>query len=249
MQGSGFNRLQLVRDARGELVRRVWPRPEIGGALGMAPEVEVAAQQLAAQHGLAPEVLEYDARNRAMLMPFVAGGSLEPDWFLRRERRAAVRDLLERLRQIPATNLPPLDLAQRLRELCDRLAARDREAADRRSTDVEQVLLLIEAVPRATESAVLVHGDLHPQNVIVRTDGSLCLLDWEYAHRGHGDEDLAGLATGVLPQHALAHSAELARWSLQPSSFDLRRRLRALLDAVWLDLAATGGEQGPSRAN
>jgi len=231
MHGSQLNRLSILKDSRGRLVRREWPVVALAQALGISPEVEVAAQQLAAAQGVAPPVLEFDPVRPLLLMPFIEGSTLEVDWMLRPERRAAVRELLERLRTISSLSLPTLDLAQRLGELQQRLAVASPVRAVRWAQQVNQVI--VEAEYAEVVGAVLVHGDLNPPNIIVRPDGSLCLLDWEYAHCGHADEDLAGLAAD-LPAHAM----EFASWSLQPECFEQRRRLRAVLDAVWRDLAA-----------
>lgn len=231
MRDSGINRLSLVKDSRGLLVRREWPSVEVTQMLGISPESEVIAQQLAAAQDVAPPVVEFDAARRFILMPFVEGSTLETDWMLRRERRAAVRELLDRLRSISSGALPTLDLVQRLGELQERLARASALQAARWAQQVDEVIAKTRAVGPAGQ--VLVHGDLNPPNVIVRPDGSLYLIDWEYAHRGHADEDLAGLAAG-----STAHAVELGAWSLQPEVFEARTRLRALLDAVWLDLAA-----------
>lgn len=234
MRGSQINRLSVFKDSRGVFVRREWPSIKIAQALGISPETEVAAQRLAAAQGVAPPVIEFDPVRRFMLMPFIEGSPLESDWILRRNRRTAVRELLERLRGISSTALPSLDLARRLGELQQRLARKNPPRAARWAKDVEAALAQATSVISAGD--ILVHGDLNPPNIIVRLDGSLCLIDWEYAHSGHGDEDLAGLAAS-LPGHA----TELASWSLQPQGFEQRRRLRALLNAVWLDLAAISG--------
>lgn len=44
----------------------------------------------------------------------------------------------------------------------------------------------------------LVHGDLNPTNILVAEDGSLSLLDWEFAHIGDPREDLGMLKFGGL---------------------------------------------------
>lgn len=225
---STVNRVFEVQDARGRLVRREWAAPEIACELGIEPETEVAAQRLAAREGLAPVVLEYDRASRFFLMPFVDGVPLERDWITRPERRAAMQTLIARLRSIDASSLPTLDLSARLSELHERLARRAPERADVYQAELEACLAGLANVTRGAE--VLVHGDLIPENILVRDDGSLCLLDWEYAHRGQGDEDLAGLA--------LEH-AELGAWSLAPDDFECRVRARRLLNELWHALATT----------
>lgn len=235
------NRLQRLRDHRGLLIRREWAAPALAAALGIEPGVEVAAQRLAAEHGLAPPVLEFDPQARFMLMPFVDGVMLEADWLQRTDRCAAMRELLGGLRSIAAPALPRLDLVARVRELHARLRQLRPEAAGRWQESLETCLSTWQraegqGVHPVGDGEVLVHGDLIPQNVIVRPDGSLCLIDWEYAHRGHGDEDLAGLAPG--DETAPWSARRLVEWSLQPARLADRRLLRRLLDGLWLELAA-----------
>lgn len=223
---STVNRVSELRDVRGRLVRREWAPPHVARILGIDPDVEVDAQRLAAEQGIAPPVLQYDREGRFMIMPFVEGQRLETDWITRPARRVAMQELLARLRSIDASRLPRLDLPNRLRELHDRLASRSADHASSYGHEVAWCIERLEMIP--DHGSVLVHGDLTPENVIVRPDGSLCLIDWEYAHRGHGDEDLAGLALD-------APRAE--EWSLAPEEFAVRIRARRLLDGLWRALA------------
>lgn len=223
---STVNRVFELRDARGRLVRREWAPPHVAQMLGIDPDVEVEAQRLAAEQGIAPPVLQYDHQGRFMIMPFVEGQRLETDWITRPARRVAMQALLSRLRSIDASRLPRLDLPNRLRELHGRLALRSADHARSYDSDVAWCIERLEMIP--DHESVLVHGDLTPENVIVRADGSLCLIDWEYAHRGQGDEDLAGLASD-------APSAQ--EWSLAPEEFPVRVRARRLLDGLWRELA------------
>jgi aminoglycoside phosphotransferase (APT) family kinase protein len=82
---------------------------------------------------------------------------------------------------------------------------------------------------------VLVHGDLSPANILLRADGAPCLLDWEYAHRGHPDEDLAGLVAQLDTDSPLI--GELARWWVE---------LRRVLDGLWHALARIIAPQDPA---
>jgi aminoglycoside phosphotransferase (APT) family kinase protein len=65
-------------------------------------------------------------------------------------------------------------------------------------------------------SLALVHGDLNPTNILVADDGSMCLLDWEFAHVGDPREDLGMLKLGgfFTPPDLLALAGEsfLARY-------------------------------------
>jgi 2Fe-2S ferredoxin len=221
------NRVVVLQDERGRVVRREWAAPLVADELGINPDAEVDAQRLAAEQGLAPPVLEYDRTRRFMIMPFVDGEPLEADWSTRPERRRAMRELLSRLRSIDSSSLPTLDVAARLRALYERLERYAPERARRYWQELDGCTERMALIEGSVTS--LVHGDLTPENVLVRADGSLCLIDWEYAHRGHGDEDLAGLALAT---------AGLDDWSVVPAEFDVRVRARGLLDDLWRELAA-----------
>ena len=221
------NRVFEVQDARGRLIRREWAAPEVAAALGIDPEIEVAAHRLAAKVGLAPPVLDYDPVQRFMLMPVVDGLRLEVDWAQRSERRDAVCALIGQLRAIDASRLPVLNIPDRLLALHERLARCAPHRAQRYQAEVDGCIDRMTAI--SSGRGVLVHGDLTPENVIVRDDGSLCLIDWEYAHCGHGDVDLAGLAL---------ENRGLDDWSLAPVELDARVRSRRLLDELWRELAA-----------
>lgn len=237
------HRVQVVRDAQGIRVRREWATIEVCAVLGVDPSAEVAAQRLAAAHGLAPPVLEFDASRGVMWMPFVEGHALETDWVDRPPRLAAMRDLLERLQTIDAQSLPRIDPAERLAELFARLEKVDATGALQFAPAVKDALAaagaMTDSMTSGNQGGSLVHGDLSCDNVIVRSDGSLCLIDWEYAHRGRADEDLAGLVASSLPSSAL-----LASWSRAPRDFAVRVQIRRLLDAIWYALAARVGSRG-----
>jgi hypothetical protein len=56
----------------------------------------------------------------------------------------------------------------------------------------------LERIVRTLHERDLVYGDIHPSNVIVRPDGRLCLVDFEFSHAGIGGigkaADIYGLA-------------------------------------------------------
>jgi len=249
MIGSGLNRLRRIATPTGWQVERVW-HPGAIAELGADMHTEVAAQRLAAQHGLAPPVLEFDPVAGVMRMPWVEGVPLEVDWHRRDGRRAAMRGILERLRRVPASGLTPLDLPERVRSLHRRLALRDVARASVHASAVEQALAAWDAAsspgprsgsqarsaPAAGAAPCLVHGDLTPGNILVREDGSLQLLDWEYAHAGGPWDDLAALC-------ATAEDDLFADWAAampvtEHARFRAMRDLRRTLDALWYDLAA-----------
>ena len=251
MIGSGLNRLRRIETPAGWQVERVW-HPGALAELGVDMHSEVAAQRLAARHGLAPPVLDFDPAAGVMRMPWVEGIPLEPDWPRRASRRAAMRDILGRLRAVPATDLTPLDLPERVLLLHGRLAARDAPRASAHASAVEEALAAWRAASARAPSTVgtaapcLVHGDLTPGNILMRGDGSLLLLDWEYAHAGGRWDDLAALC-------AAAGGEPFADWvSAVPAAervrFEAMRGLRRTLDALWCALAATLDDAPPADA-
>lgn len=256
MIGSGLNRLRRIATADGWQVERRW-HAGVLEELGVDMHVEVAAQRLAAQHGLAPPVLEFDPQARVLRMPWVDGVPLEADWPRRAVRRAAMRELLERLRAVPAPHLPRLDLPARVRALHGRLALRDAARADGHSAALHEAIVDWRRAQEPTDATAeaaahpagqgvapcLVHGDLTPGNVIVCDGGALLLLDWEYAHAGGPWDELAALCP--------AASGDLSDWmAIVPGAarhrFEATRRLRRLLDALWYDLAATLSAAAPA---
>lgn len=260
---SGLQRLERFVDARGECIRRSWSRSEVAAGLGIDPHREVAAQRLAAAAGIAPPVLEFDPAQRWMVMPWIEGEPLEFDWVLRSERRRAVADVLVRLRTLAPEGLPELDLiecGQRLYRTLHGCSARDAAAFTRpwqMTMQAAEAAGLKASDFKADDSAngrCLVHGDLTPANARVLSDGSLVLLDFEYAYCGSAYADLAGLLAASDPGSSLGSAMRaFVEECLRPLGegvdsprFTARVQLRRLVDQLWWAVVKlqTGNAEG-----
>lgn len=237
---SGLHRLERFFDEHGPCVRRHWSRAPLAAELGVDPSREVAAQRLAAAAGIAPQVLEFDLKRGTMTMRWIEGTPLEPDWVLRPMRRAAVASLLERLRMLPPQDLPTLDVVARCLALHRALQGLSVERADDFASELQDVLQEARGVD-LDETPCLVHGDLSAANTVVRADGSLMLIDFEYAHAGSAQWDLAGLVAAAQPDPILGQAMQsfvkeclpILAEPRQVSQFAARVRLRSLLDRLW----------------
>ncbi len=77
--------------------------------------------------------------------------------------------------------------------------------------------------------ATLVHGEFYPSNVIRRTDGSICPVDWELASIGPGLLDVAALVSGEWSESERArmvgaYRAALAEGGVAAGSIDTMAR-------------------------
>jgi nicotinamide mononucleotide transporter len=247
LPSGGHNRLQRVVHFFDERVRRDWVDEQTAQWLGTDPVVEVAAQRLAAAHGLAPAVLRVDPARRRLWMPYLPGGSLPERWFEEPLLRARMWQMLDQLRGIEAPDLPSIDLPARALELHQRLILLDSAGADRWTNRLEQALVQWRAiVAQPTQRECLVHGDLSPSNLHVTETGSWQLLDWEYAHRGHPLEDLAGLiAASELPieRWRREYPPPVLQSEAQWREFDARLALRRVINGLWSDVACAAGRR------
>lgn len=248
-----LHRIDLIEHPQGRRIQRSWAAAHIADPLGVDPAREVAAQRLAASAGLAPEVFAFDRGARTMQMAFVPGVALEIDWLRRPARREAMQDLLSRLARLAPIDLPRLDLAERLRALHFALSARAPIEADRLAEELDAVLHEAAGVgvfdPAAASQACLVHGDVTPLNTRVCPDGSLVLIDWEYAHAGHPLEDLAGLIAQVPIDEPSAPAAQADFSGFEGAtdhSLAVRVRLRRLLDVLWKAVVSTSAGVSPA---
>jgi aminoglycoside phosphotransferase (APT) family kinase protein len=244
-----LNRVQRLNDDGCDIVRRHWVQQSVAQSLGADRLAEVAAQRIAAVRGLAPPVIAVDLQAGWMSMPFVAGARLESQWWQHESRVAAVLELLTVLRELPAAPLPVVHLADRAVRLHRELETIAPGLARRWDASLQGCFEEWQREPALALEALecFVHGDLSTDNLLGTPEGGLVLLDFEYAHRGHRLEDLAGLVvSGAVP------TDQWRDWlSAQDRPlFETLLRTRTLLDGLWTDLAMTlTGNAAAARAH
>lgn len=246
------------------VVRRHWSSVARAAWLGASPDAELAAHRLGSEVGIAPRITAVDRVSRWMELEQVDGAPIVLDELLDSSSRSALVTLLERLRGLAAADVPRLDLASRVDELLDRLSRVDSSAWLMWQQQWRVLRSGAEESDTAPTRACLVHGDLHSGNVLREADGRLLCIDWEYAHRGHPLEDLAGLLLASSRwqgewQDAQRASAPRPDWWPQ-DVFDAQgcrghaERVRCLgwwmdarriLDGVWMALAVHSAGNGP----
>ena len=244
-----LNRVERLHEEGRDIVRRHWAERCIADVLGSDRVAEVTAQRLVAAIGLAPPVLAVDLDGGWMSMPFVAGTRIDALWWERGCSSNAVLDLLAALRLLPSAQLPMIHLADRAAQLHRELEARSAGLARRWDASLEHCLNGWAREPALAHHALdsFVHGDLSPENLLCMPDGRLVLLDFEYAHRGHRLEDLAGLVVSCAV--GACHWTNWVSVS-ETALFGTLVRTRVLLDGLWVDLASVlTGNAAAARAH
>jgi thiamine kinase-like enzyme len=188
LSGGITNRNYLARFGEASYVVRL-PGKDTA-LLGISREAERIANEVAADLGIAPEVVAADPR--AIVTRFVhGGGAVDPDR-LRADPAPVARALRafhQSGAQLPARFWVPELLADYERTVTERGGSLPAAYADAR----ELVARIARALPLGRPAPC--HDDLLPGNLL-STDGgaTILLVDWEYAGMGHPLFDLGNLA-------------------------------------------------------
>lgn len=172
----------------GEFFLRLHP----AGRSGFAEMV--AAQRLAAEQSIAPDVILVDEAAGAIISARVEGAPFgmalaQPDIRPRALRNLA--ETLARLHAIPAPDLPPFDLSLG-QALWDEQSRRRGFPAW--ATPLGAFIISGNAALSSDERRVLSHNDVNPANLL--WDGmQVWMVDWESAALAHPYLDLATFAT------------------------------------------------------
>ncbi|MEY4377724.1 MAG: hypothetical protein RJB26_2274 [Pseudomonadota bacterium] len=226
-------------------------------ALGAQLTTEALAHEAAAAAGLAPALVQVDAANGVLVSAWWPGQA----WRWRQARRGIDRfaALAARLHAIPVpAGLPALNPSKAARFLLADLPAGPRTASTLQGAAfraMERALMPASPAP-PTESAaagitapVLVHSDPHAGNILEAADGTLCLVDFEYAGSGAPVHDLAVFATShdlSGPQRQTLLAAYAAAGGTHISTIALRHAC-GVADALWLAWTArVHGSEWPS---
>ena len=192
--------------------------------------------RLAADAGVAPQVIHTDEARRAVLSVFVAGKPFVAAYFDPSTRDGAIRDLGRTLRRVHALPVPASADSRDPRGI---LA--ETWSGLPKSTGIPSFVgdavrrVLDEAPPRRVHDPGLSHNDVNPGNLLY--DGEqLLLVDWDVAGRNDPHYDLAAIAVFfrmddetcrlLLSAHDGEPVAEI------PAIFAYMRRLIAVLCPV-----------------
>lgn len=128
-------------------------------------------------------------------------------------------------------------------DFVDRLERKIRGAAGLAASERDEALVLLRGLPRG---AALLHGDLHPGNVLLGSDGPV-VIDWFDATIGHPVADI--VRSSILmpaahpgePRHLPGATAELLRPVHDAYTAEFGHELEARPDlATWQAVVAAG---------
>ena len=233
--GGGITNHNFRVDVGGEsfVLRLVGENTDL---LGIDREVEYAASLAAAAIGLAPEVVAFLRPEGCLVTRFVEGRPIEPDEMGRPEMITRVGGALRTIHALqPVTGtFSPFQVVDEYARL-----ARQRKVAF--PVGFERLHRELDGIPgRPGSQACLCHNDLLNANFL--DDGTLRILDWEYAGMGDVFFDLANFSRNhdfhetqdVLLLQAYfgqATPARLARLRLMRVASDMREAMWGLLQS------------------
>lgn len=221
-------------------------------ALGAHLAPEALAHTAAAAAGLAPTLVHVDAALGVLVSEWWPGKA----WRWRQARRgiAAFAALVARLHAIPVpAGLPELDPVKAARQLLAELHFAEEATNTLHRAAVRAMHSALDrAAPNHLDSSmqdskrpharaapqlqVLVHSDPHAGNLLQAADGSLRLVDFEYAGRGAPVHDLAVFATShdlSRPQRQALLTAYAEAGGCAITTSELAHAC-GVADALWL---------------
>ncbi len=192
---------------------------------GITRANEIRCCRLAAAAGIAPKVVFVS--DGVLVTEFVDGRTLAQGEAVSNDVLAGLARGLRCLHEYPApADLAPFDPVARCRRQLKAMPETAIPPAHRR-----RVLEILQHAPKL-EARVLVHGDLIPENVIVRDDVPV-LVDWEYAGLGDPLVDLAMVGVHfALPERKRQHFVS-SYGDIDPEALARLMPAIAAREAVW----------------
>jgi thiamine kinase len=186
---------RLVRDATAIMLRIDKPAAR---ALGLDRGAEFSLLDQLRDTGIAPVPLACDSGRGLLATCWIDGRVLDRQELRDPDTLKAIGRLLARLSHLDV-QAPAIDLMATLRRYAHQAGQSDSGPL------VQAASALLTQIPGSADPC-LCHHDIHAGNLVRRPDGSLSLVDWEYAAMGDPAFDLALLAEeGRLADSDLAH--------------------------------------------
>jgi aminoglycoside phosphotransferase (APT) family kinase protein len=147
--------------------------------LGVDRRREALLHGLAAQAGLASQILATDPQGRYLVTEFLAGARWRAVDLDDETRLWALAQTLSELHALPAPVATPLDLRGLLERHIARIAARNPAEVEDLLPQMARARDILARQADAGRPACIIHGDLSHENLIGA--GQPRLIDWEYA--------------------------------------------------------------------
>lgn len=194
---------------------------------GLDRDQEVAVQQILFNHGLAPEVLHYDAVQGLMLQAFIETPDLAHD-------SKSMGTKIQRLGEICAhihrlsVDVPVWSLRSRVQRYCDNLAQYE---PDRAKQFQKRLQLQRKLLDSFGNNPVFCHNDLAFHHVFLSQPPQV--IDWEYSGLGERYFDLAN----CIQVNQLEHAEQRAFINAYEGASGERVDVQHLQN--WLELSQT----------
>jgi thiamine kinase-like enzyme len=162
--------------------------------LGIDRAAEAEAAQAAARLGVGPAVAAVIENPRCIATDYVPGETMSAETLHGEGEIVSVarilRTLHESREQIP-TDFDPFDV---IRDHAERAEARGATLPPEYATATDLAKRIRRKLTSPLHEPVFTHNDLLPANLIRSPDGTMHLLDWDYAGMGNRFFDLANFA-------------------------------------------------------
>ena len=204
-------------------------------------KTEVKAHRIASEMGIAPKLLFVDEEAKVLLMPFVDGHTLS---FADLKRPRVLRNLgkvLQKFHSYSGSFDQNRTQLARVKKHYERALRKGVSFPTITAKVYEEYVKESELLEK--HEKVLCHGDLNPNNILVKDDGSVFIIDWTNATWEDPFAEIAYLTflSGFTPRQTEAFlQAYLGR---SPSVTELnqlnlyQKRVSFLTSIIWFDFS------------